>query len=221
MELLIFIICIIVLILVIVGSISYYEENGSLLKEKESEYIGRVGERATYGIMSRMKECEYILTNLYIKTAKGGTTEIDLIAFTNRGLLVLETKNYSGIIHGDEDSEQWYASVYSQDNYFYNPIQQNETHIKYLQKSIGLNIPIYSIIVFSDRCSLEYIQDHFKDAYICQMSSLKKTIEDLFSENTESVSTLVLSSIYSRLEKYTNVSEEVIKKHKDYVKSKH
>lgn len=48
----------------------------------------------------------------------------------------------------------WFASVYTQNNYFYNPLKQNATYTKYLDKAVALNIPIYSIIVFSDRCSL-------------------------------------------------------------------
>ena len=78
------------------------------------------------------------------------TTEIDLVAFTNRELFVLETKNYSGTIHGDENSEQWFTSVYNKNNYFHNPLKQNAIHTKYLDKAVAINIPIYSFIVFSD-----------------------------------------------------------------------
>lgn len=189
--------------------------------ETETDYIGRLGEEKTEAIVSRIKECEYILTNLYIPTAKGGETEIDLVAFTNRGLLVLETKNISGTIHGDEDSEQWYASLHSQNNFFYNPLKQNATHVKYLDREVVLNIPIYSIVVFSDRCSLEYLPDSFNDVYICQMSTLRETIEEIFDENPACVPSLVLSTVHSRLEKFTNVNAEVKRKHKEYVRSKH
>ena len=150
MEMLFIIIFIVVLVVIIANLGQYSEQVWTERREAETEYIGRVGEETTEAIVSRIKECEYTLTNLYIPTAKGGTTEIDLVAFTNRGLLVLETKNYSGTIHGDEDSDQWFASVYTQNNYFHNPLKQNATHTKYLDKVVAVNIPIYSIIVFSD-----------------------------------------------------------------------
>lgn len=190
-------------------------------KDVEREYIGRVGEGITKAIVSRIKECEYILTNLYIPTVKSETTEIDLVAFTNRGLLVLETKNYSGTIYGNENSDKWFASVYNQNNYFYNPLKQNTTHIKYLDKAVALNIPIYSIIVFSDRCSLEYLFGDFKDVYICKMSTLRDTIKEIFDENPACVPSLVLSTVHSRLEKFARPSAEVIRKHKEYVSNKY
>ena len=83
-----------------------------------------------------------------------------------------------------------------------------------------VNIPIYSIIVFSDRCSLEYLPDSFNDVYICQMSTLRETIKEIFNENLACVPSLVLSTVYGRVKKYANPSEEVIRKHKEYVRSK-
>ena len=220
MEMLFIIIFIVILVVIIANLGQYSEQVRTEKREAETEYIGRVGEETTEAIVSRIKECEYILTNLYIPTAKGGSTEIDLVAFTNRGLLVLETKNYSGTIHGDEDSDQWFASVYTQNNYFHNPLKQNATHTKYLDKAVAVNIPIYSIIVFSDRCSLEYLPDSFNDVYICQMSTLRETIKEIFDENPACVPSLVLSTVYGRVKKYANPSAEVIRKHKEYVRSK-
>ena len=220
MEMLFFIIFVVILVVIIANLGQYSNQVVTERREAETEYIGRVGEETTEAIVSRIKECEYTLTNLYIPTAKGGTTEIDLVAFTNRGLLVLETKNYSGTIHGDEDSDQWFASVYTQNNYFYNPLKQNATHTKYLDKAVALNIPIYSIIVFSDRCSLEYLPHSFKDVYICQMSTLMKTIEEIFDENPACVPAHILSTVYNRVKNYANPSEEVIRRHKEYVRSK-
>ena len=123
MEMLFIIIFIVVLIVIIANLGQYSEQVRTERREAETEYIGRVGEETTEAIVKRIKESEYTLTNLYIPTVKGGTIEIDLVAFTNRGLLVLETKNYSGTIHGDENSDQWFASVYNQNNYFHNPLK--------------------------------------------------------------------------------------------------
>lgn len=40
---------------------------------------------------------------------------------------------------------------------FYNPIKQNQTHIKWLRSYIGEEIPLFSIIVFSERCELKKV----------------------------------------------------------------
>lgn len=43
----------------------------------------------------------------------------------------------------------------------------------------------------------------------------------MFDENPACVPSLVLSTVHSRLEKFTKPSAEVVRKHKDYVRSKH
>ena len=220
MEMLLVIIFIVFLCFIINELSKLGHEITNIHKEAVIEYIGRDGEKSTKAIVRRIKECEYILTNLYIPTAKGGVTEIDLVAFTDRGLLVFETKNISGTIYGDEDSDQWYAAVHNKNNYFYNPLKQNAMHIKYLYKVVGLNIPIYSIVVFSNRCSIEYLPDCFNDVYVCQMSTLRETIDEIFDENPPCVSSIVLNIVCKSIEKYTHPSEEVIRKHREYVRSK-
>lgn len=42
------------------------------------------------------------MTNLYLPKEDGSTTEIDLIMLSETGILVFESKNYSGWIFGDE-----------------------------------------------------------------------------------------------------------------------
>lgn len=41
--------------------------------------------------------------------------------------------------------------------HFYNPIMQNHSHIKHLQALFEEPIPMHSIIVFSERCTLKNI----------------------------------------------------------------
>ncbi|MBQ7529857.1 NERD domain-containing protein, partial [bacterium] len=44
--------------------------------------------------------------NVYIRTPNG-TTEIDLIVLSRKGLLVFECKNYNGNIYGDGRRKKW------------------------------------------------------------------------------------------------------------------
>lgn len=71
-------------------------------------------------------------------------------------IFVVESKNYSGWIFGNEKS-------------FYNPIMQNKTHIKWLKKQVGNNIPVYSVIAFSERCKLKDITVESKDVKVIKM----------------------------------------------------
>ena len=41
--------------------------------------------------------------------------------------------------------------------HFYNPIKHNKTHIKWLQDYLKQDIPMFSLIVFSERCELKKV----------------------------------------------------------------
>lgn len=66
------------------------------------------------------------------------SSEIDLILLHETGIYVVESKNYSGWIKGDENQEQWeHIKLNSSDDdekYFQNPINQNKGHISSLSK---------------------------------------------------------------------------------------
>ena len=49
-----------------------------------------------------------------------------------KGIFVIESKNYSGWIFGNERDKKWTQVLANGDkNYFFNPILQNKIHIKY------------------------------------------------------------------------------------------
>ena len=96
-----------------------------------------------------------MIKNLYLPKDNGETSEIDLIFITQKGIFVFESKNYSGWIFGDDKGKNWTAMLPNkQKNYFYNPIKQNKTHLKWMRKYVGEDVPLFSIIVFSERCEL-------------------------------------------------------------------
>lgn len=92
---------------------------------------------------------KYVINNLIIVN-EGKSSQIDHLVINRTGIFVIETKNYSGRIYGQEDQREWtqvlqYGKV---KNKFYNPIMQNRTHIYALSKVIGRNDCFVSIIVF-------------------------------------------------------------------------
>ena len=96
----------------------------------------------------------------------------------------MKVKNYSGWIFGNENSLNWTQILpmrtgQSKKTQFYNPVKQNNTHIRYLKKLIGSNIPIYSIIVFSDKCTLKDIKAGSENVYIIQCGELKSIVSTI------------------------------------------
>lgn len=54
-----------------------------------------------------------ILRNIYIPKEDGSTAEIDVVYITTKGLFVIENKNFSGYIFGNENNRNWTATLYA------------------------------------------------------------------------------------------------------------
>jgi hypothetical protein len=92
----------------------------------------------------------YMLNNITVPF-QDGTTQIDHILVSTKGIFVIETKNYSGWIFGDEHSKQWMQVLYKVKSRFQNPIYQNFLHVKVIEQLLDF-LPkgqIHSIVVFT------------------------------------------------------------------------
>lgn len=125
---------------------------------------GRLGEFYTYKYLKALSGYKRFLFNIYLPKEKGDTTEIDVILLHESGIYVLESKNYSGWIFGTETQQYWTQTLpigngKTKKSKFFNPIIQNKVHLKWLKQFLGeeAQLPFYSYIVFSDRCTLKEI----------------------------------------------------------------
>ena len=120
----------------------------------------------------KLSGCCKILMNLQIPTGDGRTTEIDLLLIHETGLYVFEMKHYKGTIYGKSSDQKWTQYFRTAPNsHFYNPILQNQYHIKALQKMFS-SIPIHSLIVFtSPECDLR-VECNELDITVCQLGNL-------------------------------------------------
>ena len=76
--------------------------------------------------------------NVTVELSNGKTSQIDHVVVSRYGIFVIETKNYKGVIGVDENGNQWSQNFKRHSYNFYNPIMQNEGHIramKYLLKN--------------------------------------------------------------------------------------
>ena len=138
------------------------------------EKIGEYGETLTerkLNLLNLFGRNGKTLKNVYIPKPNGETTEIDLIYVTQKGIFVIESKNCSGWIFGDNKSQYWTSCLPNGEHYrLYNPIKQNNAHIKWLSKYLenytSLSIPFFSFIVFSNRCELKKVPPNGPEAVI-------------------------------------------------------
>ena len=151
---------------------SEYKNESGVSMIKYLTDTGCFGEALIFFELEKISTYSKIMTNLYIPT-EDGTTEIDLLYIAPSGVYVIESKNYSGWIFGDEKSKNWTAVLYKTKNRFLNPIWQNKKHIKYLSK-ILTDIQLHSLIVFSERC--EFKKLNVSDDIIIKRGKLRKYI---------------------------------------------
>src|SRR5471030_1032596 len=115
-----------------------------------------------------------MLMNVYLPKENDGTTEADLVYIHETGVYVLESKNYSGWILGDEKSEYWTRNLANdKKEQFNNPILQNNAQIKYLRELLKLEyINIKSILVFSDRSILKKLNTNDENVNVIKRDAL-------------------------------------------------
>lgn len=183
--------------------------------------IGKYGETLTerkLNLLNLFGRKGRVLKNIYIPKENGETTEIDLIYITPKGLFVLESKNCSGWIFGDSKSQYWTSCLPNGEHYrLYNPIKQNNSHIKWLSKYLAnyssFQVPFFSFIVFSDRCELKKVPPNGPEAVICYREELYGRISHLWNFFPDVLSEVDIENIYNILYRLTNVSEALKEAH--------
>lgn len=183
------------------GHVYWPKKYDERLDEITSEDRGTQSERdlmsslLDYGISPRA-----IFHDLILKNGKNNTAQIDIVVATKVGLIVFEVKDYSGWIFGKGKENKWTQSLkcnyrYKRYNYknerckkyrFYNPVLQNESHIKVLQKQSKQfkNLPFYSVVVFDGDCELRDVSFIPEGTFVIKPHRLSDVLDMIF-ENPE------------------------------------
>lgn len=208
--------------IIIVAGLIYVEgrkekyENSQYYRETGRSFYGMVGDRGGIGeyrtseILSQFFPNARLIMNAYIPRYRG-YSEIDIIFISVYGIYVIENKNYTGWIFGDENDQNWTETFQNGKKFrFYNPVKQNQMHVKHLQELLDkANIPhgrINSIICFNDN------------------ATLKKAISSVPITNTRNICRYINTSqqemtqerverIYEFLRPYARNTEEKQKQH--------
>lgn len=204
---------------------AYYQLTGCsyMLLKKD---VGKYGEYLIYQYLSSYEaQGAKFLFNCYLPRANGKMTEIDVLMIYKSGIYVFESKNYSGWIYGDEYDDTWFQKMPESrefiENPFHNPIMQNNLHIKWLGRLLyDESIPIYSIIVFSERCMLKEVNVYSSDIKVIKRDKLYTTVSEIDSENVPVLTLNKIQQIYKKLYPYCQPSMDVIQGHISNIQSK-
>ncbi|MFJ3389877.1 MULTISPECIES: NERD domain-containing protein [unclassified Lysinibacillus] len=186
---------------------------------------GRNGEYLTSKIIERHAlQSHRQLLNVYIpKRNSDELTEIDLLYIDRTGLYVIESKNYSGWIFGNETQQQWTQTMPNKKKYkFFNPIRQNATHIRAIQDFLDLpKEAIHSVIVFSDRCTLKKVLVTSQNVHVIKRENVRRFIQTQKQTAQQFFSQDDIQAIYNKLVPQMQVSNEVKKQHIQTIQQKY
>lgn len=184
------------------------------------------GDFGEYLIYTKLKYFERtggkLLFNLYVPKLDGCTTEIDVVLIHPKGIFVIESKNFSGWIFGNESHEYWTQTLPSSRGFvahkerFFNPILQNASHVLHLKHLCKLTTPIRSIVVFSDDCELKHVTVSKNKRYeVLQLSDLRSKVSEIMNQCDDAIySEGEVESLYKALYPYSQVGTLTKRAHK-------
>lgn len=117
---------------------------------------GFIGEKE---VKETLKEEKFLINNIVIK--EGVITQIDHIVINERGIFVIETKNYRGLIKAKVHGKFWVQYINKKQYPFYNPLVQNNFHLEVLGKLFPeFKSYLKSVVVFTNNARLAFSLDN-------------------------------------------------------------
>lgn len=212
-------VCIILGIILIAGIILAITISlKSKQRTREIENYGKPSEKRLKQVLEDAFSANAVFTNVYIPYSNGNRdrcTEIDAIVVLRSGVYVIELKSHNGKIISP-DSNRW-TQIYNDKRIsFYNPIYQNESHVKVINRILRsegqYNVPIYSIVVFSSN-KVTFTKQYEQ---IVGLNGLVKHIKSL--GKNDAVSIAQTSRIKTILHSYIRTGRRIEIKHKKFVR---
>lgn len=186
------------------------------IRNKMPEWKGKYSERLVYRKMLRLPD-EYTIFNDLLFENNGYSTLIDHLVVSPYGVFVIETKGYKGWILGGEYSEKWTQNIYGRKFDFYNPVKQNDGHVRFLRHLLkcSVDIPLIPIVVFNNDAELKVL---VKDHIVVNRYLLNDAIQQ-YHDVIISYETInwIIKTIHSNS---TFVDKEEMRKHKDNVNAR-
>lgn len=173
--------------------------------------VGFLGEFFVKTELNKLaKENYQILNNIMINSSKG-TNQIDHIVISKYGIFVIETKNYAGLITGNEYKNKWTQHLGKNKYYFHNPIHQNYGHIKALEEILNLKEDKFiSIICMTNQAKIKVNANN--------VTNINNIVNLIQSYNNEILDINLLNEFKSKLKNLNIIDKKTRKKHVKAIK---
>ena len=200
---------IIIFIIIIIAIIFAYGYNLPRIK-------GAIGESRVSRKLQKLNPEEYKVLNDVLLNTSNGLSQIDQIVISIYGIFVIETKNFSGWIHGSENSEYWTQTIFKKKSKFRNPIKQNWSHIYALKEVLSgyKQIIYHPIVVFTGGAESKNVTSNLPVIYDFQLLREITNIRTTMNLSIESVINIV-----DLLNKVCIKDKQIKKKHINQIRN--
>lgn len=182
---------------------------------------GKSGEQIVYRTLTDQIHVpeNQILRNVYVPTADGKTSEIDLLVVSKKGLLVFECKNYAGNVYGDAQRNKWMQYLGKRKSFFYNPFMQNRSQIKHMKKYLEAygDIPMIPMVATITRGNWK-VKNYGPEDYLLGYNSHLKEI--LTKTPDSELIAQHFKEIMAKLQPLSRPDETVRQEHIEQIKKK-
>ena len=93
--------------------------------------------------------------------------------------------------------------------------------IRCIQELIGPDVPIYSVVVFSERCELKRVDVSQKDVRVVKRNQVAQAVIRIADQSETELSQDEIDKIYETLHPYTQVSDAVKAAHIEWIRQQH
>lgn len=204
---------------------SEYRTETRKRRKKVEKDRGATGEYETSVALERIRGNKYFVFNAYIPRSGGkGCVETDIIMIHEKGIVVIENKNYSGIVKGRMDRTFWEHYLGGKRYTFYSPVYQNISHIRHIRSFIedhidGVSlIPIFSVVAFNDKIEKLKVRRKWRSGTIvCRSCQAQKKIWRRLKRQEIALDQGKMDEIYQLLKSRSQVFRWVKRNHRKQV----
>lgn len=184
---------------------------------------GAMGEYHIVKAIEKSKLKGKLLVNLYLPISGGRKTECDIVFIHQNGVLVIESKNYSGRIVGDDLDQYWAQEFEGGSEFsFFNPVRQNKGHIRAIVSNIIIDKPnLYeSLIVFGQQANLSWAKTEEPNTSLLTLNTLPRFLKK-FKRQAPKCNKYEVDEIYERLLPYAHANYFTKKDHRKDISFHH
>ena len=167
----------------------------------DTDKRGEEGEDAASERLKYLGKDFVVLRNINLHRSNKEPVQIDFLCISMKGIFVIEVKNWLGKVTGNYEDEIWHSQFNYTINNQKNPVKQNEWHVDVVKRFIRQSMIFHSIVVFTDRADIGWLDKKQNRTYITNIDNLNNVIYNIY-ESTKVIPYGNYKSIAGNLRKY-------------------